>query len=122
MLGCSTSYSQMELTTFLDYGCYCGPGPYDGSNPRPKDAADRCCKKHDDCFGKFRIVEKCKDNPKYKSYAWQCINGKALCSYYANNSYCAKKTCGCDQKFAKCMKRVRIQWKYKKLSKLKCVK
>merc|ERR1712157_327145 len=89
MLGCSTSYTQMQLTTFLDYGCYCGPGPYDNSKPKPKDAADRCCQKHDSCFSKYKIVEKCKDNPKYKSYAWQCINGRAICSYYANQSFCS---------------------------------
>ena len=122
MLGCSnTRYSQLELTAFLDYGCYCGPGPYDNSKPTPKDKADKCCQKHDECFSKYQIVAKCKDNPKYKSYAWQCINGRAVCTYWKNNSYCAKKTCRCDQIFAKCMKNVIIKNKFKKVNKSKCV-
>ncbi|CAG2255112.1 PLA2G [Mytilus edulis] len=67
-------YTNRTCTDYNDYGCYCGYGQAVG---KPRDYADACCRKHDNCYG--RAVESCYLFPQIVSIGYTCDDNTRQC-------------------------------------------
>ncbi|NXH20871.1 PA2G5 phospholipase, partial [Bucco capensis] len=83
------------LRHYSFYGCYCGPG----GKGQPKDATDRCCQVHDNCYKNTRTYL-C--NPKQQSYYYSWNSGIPSCE---GPEGCSRESCECDRSLALCLKR-----------------
>ncbi|XP_034280186.1 basic phospholipase A2 trimucrotoxin-like [Pantherophis guttatus] len=90
---------------YSTYGCYCGLG----GRGRPKDGTDRCCQRHDCCYGRLEKWGCC---PKTIHYSYRYYWGHILCGSDAN--WCQEETCSCDWALSLCLKQNagRYQTKY----------
>lgn len=101
-----TMHTQRGCLQWLDYGCFCGAGNA-GDNTKPVDKIDKCCRKHDECYGNVTCSffypqfvgyqVDCKDSPKRK-HMCKCRDSWELNS-------CERSTCECDVQFARCLGR-----------------
>uniref|UniRef100_A0A8C5RRT4 Phospholipase A2 group IIA n=1 Tax=Laticauda laticaudata TaxID=8630 RepID=A0A8C5RRT4_LATLA len=69
---------------YSSYGCYCGLG----GRGRPKDATDRCCQRHDCCYGQLQ--------------KWGCC--PQITCYSSGANWCQEEACSCDRALALCLK------------------
>ncbi|XP_074656911.1 acidic phospholipase A2-like [Tubulanus polymorphus] len=99
--------TKRPVADFNRYGNYCGKG---GSG-RVLDQIDRCCKVHDDCYGRIGKNE-CKSKSFFdflstsvyvNKYAWKMQNGAIVCE--SSNSKCDMVLCECDKAAAECFKK-----------------
>ncbi|NWS77717.1 PA2BT phospholipase, partial [Crotophaga sulcirostris] len=82
------------LLYYSSYGCYCGLG----GQGNPKDATDRCCQRHDICYGNL-LRYHCDAKKQHYLYGWR--GNSIFCS---NDSWCAQHSCECDRSLALCLK------------------
>ncbi|XP_074657046.1 acidic phospholipase A2-like [Tubulanus polymorphus] len=99
--------TKRPVSDFNEYGNYCGKG---GSG-RVLDQIDRCCKVHDDCYGRISNNE-CKSKSFWdilftsvylNRYAWKMQNGAIICE--STNNRCDMVLCQCDKTAAECFKK-----------------
>ncbi|KAM3940118.1 phospholipase A2 [Leptodactylus fuscus] len=102
---------------FNDYGCYCGLG----GQGTPKDALDRCCQTHDNCYGQVKTYPACSgflDNPYTKNYDFTCSGTSITCTSYSDA--CSQFICNCDRAAAICFSKAPYNPSYKNLNKATC--
>uniref|UniRef100_A0A670ZIH8 Phospholipase A2 group IIA n=1 Tax=Pseudonaja textilis TaxID=8673 RepID=A0A670ZIH8_PSETE len=85
---------------YSSYGCYCGLR----GRGRPKDATDRCCQRHDCCYGQ---LQKWGCRPHITSYSYRYGQGKIQCGERC------QEACSCDRALALCLKQ-NARWYQKK--------
>uniref|UniRef100_A0A3P8X626 Phospholipase A2 n=1 Tax=Cynoglossus semilaevis TaxID=244447 RepID=A0A3P8X626_CYNSE len=100
MIKCSTHNSALD---YMLYGCYCGLG----GQGMPKDQTDRCCFRHDCCYGEAED-KGCKT--KTAQYHWKCDDEIPECDL---EDHCEELLCECDRDFVECLKRARFDLSYK---------
>ncbi|XP_046453423.1 acidic phospholipase A2 D-like [Daphnia pulex] len=99
MMSCTT---QCDPLSYKGYGCYCG---FLGSG-LTVDAIDRCCKKHDFCYG----ATPCRHQSLiyFVPYKWKCNGGHPYCvtgyGQMKAGDICAHHLCECDRQFAECIR------------------
>ncbi|KAI9554042.1 putative phospholipase A2 [Daphnia sinensis] len=99
MMSCTT---QCDPLSYKGYGCYCG---FLGSG-LTVDAIDRCCKKHDFCYG----ATPCRHQSLiyFVPYKWKCNGGHPYCvtgfGQMKASDVCAHHLCECDRQFAECIR------------------
>ncbi|XP_068094807.1 phospholipase A2 [Hyperolius riggenbachi] len=104
------------LQEFNNYGCYCGLG----GHGTPKDALDRCCQVHDNCYSDAMALSSCRnilDNPYTKSYQYTCSGTTITCT--SGSDACSQFICNCDRNAANCFARAPYNSGYKDLDKNK---
>ncbi|NXP50704.1 PA2GA Phospholipase, partial [Heliornis fulica] len=94
------------------YGCYCGLG----GKGQPKDATDRCCQLHDDCYKSLQGYS-CDAKMQRYHYGWH--SSSPSCE---GSSSCAHFSCECDRSLALCLKRSLRSYnkRYRFYPKLRC--
>jgi len=104
------------------YGCYCGYGNA-GEDKQPTDEVDKCCEKHDKCYGKLKCG--------MLQFA-QAISYKVNCSGPAHWKYkckckdkrtenpCARSICDCDLQMARCLQRTTFRPEFEGFDRSKC--
>ncbi|XP_075035893.1 phospholipase A2-like isoform X2 [Mixophyes fleayi] len=100
VIGCGTGKSSL---LYVGYGCYCGLG----GRGTPVDSSDRCCQKHDCCYGDAQHGG-CKTMT--NGYSWSCSNRFIKCDY--TKDWCQRKLCRCDKELAICLRKTRYNAKY----------
>ncbi|XP_054250830.1 basic phospholipase A2 sphenotoxin subunit B-like [Indicator indicator] len=78
------------------YGCYCGLG----GRGTPKDATDRCCQVHDQCYS--NLLKKYHCDAKVQEYHYRWLGGLPTCK---EESWCGHHSCQCDRSLALCLQR-----------------
>ncbi|XP_040276184.1 phospholipase A2 [Bufo bufo] len=104
------------LQEFNNYGCYCGLG----GGGTPKDALDKCCQVHDNCYSQANTYPSCSglsDNPYTRSYAYTCSGTTITCTAYSDP--CGQFICNCDRAAAICFSKSPYNPGYKNLDKSK---
>ncbi|XP_028416920.1 phospholipase A2-like [Dendronephthya gigantea] len=102
---------------FNGYGCYCGAG----GHGRPVDLLDRCCKSHDECYGRLgeggTFQKKvCGWGIYFRSY--KLIGSPPTCR--KGGSACSYGLCKCDISAAFCFAKRPFNPKYKNYNKKRC--
>ncbi|BFZ13248.1 hypothetical protein BsWGS_16287 [Bradybaena similaris] len=97
-------YTVRDCEAYNGYGKYCGWG---GSG-EPVDAVDRCCRSHDQCYGR---VSSFFCYPKLVTYRTPCKGNNCSCT--DSSKICAYKTCRCDVEFGQCLKSAPYNPKHK---------
>ena len=83
---------------FCGYGNYCGRG---GSGI-PVDRIDKCCKVHDECYGRVGSSHKlCWPHLALYTFSYDKAANKISCS---GVNACSRETCACDSAVALCFK------------------
>ncbi|XP_075045699.1 phospholipase A2-like [Mixophyes fleayi] len=88
---------RLPFTSYLYYGCHCGPGGRDW----PIDDIDWCCHTHDCCYDNLYTMG-CK--PIIVPYRFSYRNGNLTC-VDPDLGGCARQTCECDREIALCFQR-----------------
>ncbi|XP_053555775.1 LOW QUALITY PROTEIN: phospholipase A2 [Bombina bombina] len=115
LIKCTIPTSE-PLRDYNNYGCYCGLG---GSGT-PKDALDRCCQVHDNCYSQALKHSSCNsllDNPYTNEYQYTCSGTSITCTSYSNA--CDQFICQCDRSAAICFAGAGYNQAYKNLDKSK---
>ncbi|CAN9513521.1 unnamed protein product [Ophioblennius macclurei] len=102
---------------YNEYGCYCGLG----GQGTPKDALDRCCQAHDNCYEQARKISGCSgltNLPYVIDYEFNCSNKRVSCS--GSNPTCEAAACECDRVAAHCFAGVPYNSDYKNLDSKYC--
>lgn len=89
-------YTQRPCYNYNDYGCFCG---YGQQGIKPMDDVDRCCKKHDDCYGRVKCYF---FYPQFVTYDYECDDETRTCQCM-DQYQCSRTTCECDRIFAECL-------------------
>ena len=89
------------LTTYADYGCYCGKG---GSGTA-LDETDNCCRIHDSCYGDSKQLAGFLDLTYTTLYNYTCEKQKqkVSCDEKNNNDF-QQFVCECDRVASECFK------------------
>ncbi|KAH9489851.1 hypothetical protein Btru_037303 [Bulinus truncatus] len=87
------AYTGRSSLDYNGYGCYCGLG----GQGTPVDAVDRCCQRHDSCYGSTSCwVTHITWTEIYCDYGYcVCLDQPGTCEHEA---------CSCDVEFGECLK------------------
>ncbi|XP_071134231.1 basic phospholipase A2-like [Mytilus edulis] len=108
-------YTNRTCTDYNDYGCYCGYGQAVG---KPRDYADACCRKHDNCYG--RAVESCYLFPQIVSIGYTCDDNTRQCRCTDAVNTCERTVCECETSLAHCLSRAPYHNTYYHMDRSEC--
>ncbi|XP_027047608.1 basic phospholipase A2-like [Pocillopora damicornis] len=103
MITCATSRTSAD---YIDYGCYCGYG----GKGKPADATDRCCKIHDECYGRIQNQNSCYFSLDVYTRIYTRDNTCTGCA--DREGTCERAVCECDGAAAKCFAEKEYNIKY----------
>ncbi|XP_052807382.1 basic phospholipase A2-like [Mya arenaria] len=100
---------------FNPYGCFCG---YGQQGSEPVDEADRCCKRHDDCYGEVHNEGHCYFwSGVFVGYNDECDEFGCRCTDVAK---CARKVCECDLALARCLGKATYNQQFQHYDRSQC--
>ncbi|XP_064604125.1 basic phospholipase A2 PA-5-like [Liolophura sinensis] len=105
-------YTNRGCAEYDRYGCFCG---YGGAGIRPVDGVDRCCKAHDDCYGRVSCYV---FSAHFVTYDYDCTTNNT-CQCLDRNA-CSRSTCMCDLKFAECLQTMEYKQPYRNYDRRLC--
>ncbi|XP_022079377.1 phospholipase A2 AP-PLA2-I-like [Acanthaster planci] len=109
MVMCLGNLNVLEGLEYNGYGCYCGRG----GKGTPLDDTDRCCKQHDECYGRATDEMGCWGIETYATtydYTKSEVSGKCTIKckkesdywWYTIRKKCKAFICECDRIGAQC--------------------
>lgn len=107
-------FTGRSCLNYNPYGCFCG---YGQEGAEPLDNTDKCCKKHDDCYGE--ITKHCRYWYGFLiGYDYTCVDRNCICN---DENPCSRSTCECDIQLAECLGQSDFNTDYQNYDRSQCL-